>query len=142
MKILYFHQHFTTPQGRSGTRSYEMAKELVSRGHEVTIVCGSSRVGDTGLDIPFKKGRREGIVEGIGVIEFALPYSNADGFVKRAWTFLKFSFRSIKVVFTKQVDIVFATSTPLTAAIPGIVASWFTKATFIFEVRDLSLIHI
>ena len=137
MKVLYFHQHFTTPMGRSGTRSYEMAKELVSRGHEVTIVCGSSGVGETGLDTAFYRGRREGVVEGIGVIEFELPYSNADGFLKRAWTFLKFSFRSIKVVFSKRVDIVFATSTPLTAAIPGIVASWFTSAKFIFEVRDL-----
>ena len=38
MKILYFHQHFTTPKGSTGTRSYELARHLVSNGHEVTII--------------------------------------------------------------------------------------------------------
>ena len=42
MRILYFHQHFSTIAGAAGTRSYEMAKALVQSGHEVTIVCGST----------------------------------------------------------------------------------------------------
>ena len=28
MKILYFHQHFSTPKGAVGTRSYEMATRI------------------------------------------------------------------------------------------------------------------
>ena len=69
MKILYFHQHFTTPQGASGTRSYEFARRLISAGHEVTMVCGSYGAGDTGLGGEFRRGRREGTVDGIKVIE-------------------------------------------------------------------------
>jgi len=41
MKILYFHQHFSTPAGSTGTRSYEFGKALVRAGHHITMICGS-----------------------------------------------------------------------------------------------------
>ena len=69
MKVLYFHQHFTTRSGASGTRSYEFARTLVAAGHEVTMVCGSFSVGQTGLTGPFSRGKRRGQVDGIDVIE-------------------------------------------------------------------------
>jgi len=97
MKILYFHQHFSTPKGSTGVRSYAMAKKLVEEGHEVIMVCGSYGGGNTGLDQAFKSGRREGVVEGIRVIEFNIAYSNSDGFLKRTSLFLLFALRSIWV---------------------------------------------
>ncbi|GAA5111751.1 glycosyltransferase family 4 protein [Alloalcanivorax gelatiniphagus] len=137
MKVLYFHQHFSTPGGSAGTRSYEMARRLVEAGHQVTMVCGSYHGGQTGLDGPFRRGRREGRVDGIQVLEFNLAYANSDGFVKRAGLFLLFALRSVAVALTRRYDVVFATSTPLTAGIPGIVARWLRGKTFVFEVRDL-----
>ena len=94
VKIVYFHQHFSTPQGSTGIRSYEMARALVARGHRVVMVCGSFGAGNTGLCGDFVDGVRRGMVEGIEVVEFQLAYSNRDNFVKRARTFLKFSLRS------------------------------------------------
>ncbi|MDA7659051.1 glycosyltransferase family 4 protein [Akkermansiaceae bacterium] len=137
MHILYFHQHFSTPQGSSGIRSYEMARRLIDRGHAVTMVCGSYGGGVTGLSESFVRGRREGQVNGIHVIEFDLAYSNSDGFLKRSWVFLKFAFRSVGFALTAKYDVVFATTTPLTAGIPGIFARWIRRKTFVFEVRDL-----
>lgn len=137
MKVLYFHQHFCTPKGSGGIRSYEMAGRLVSRGHQVTMVCGSHGEAETGLAMPFKRGRRRGMVEGIDVIEFDLAYSNNDGFFKRALTFLRFAGRSSAVAFTEQYDVLFATTTPLTTGIPGILARWLRGKPFVFEVRDL-----
>ncbi len=137
MKVLYFHQHFSTPQGASGTRSYEMARRLVDRGHSVTMVCGQYGGGKTGLSGGFTRGSRTGRVDGIDVIEFALPYRNNDGFVRRSFTFLKYAWRSIAVALRHDCDLVFATSTPLTAGIPGIVASSLRRKPFVFEVRDL-----
>ena len=137
MKLLYFHQHFTTPRGASGTRSYEFARRLIDRGHEVTMVCGSYGAGDTGLTGEFRKGRRSGTVDGIRVTELHLPYSNADGFLRRSITFLKFAMRSIGIALSERYDLLFATSTPLTAAIPGIVARPIRRKPFVFEVRDL-----
>lgn len=137
MRVLYFHQHFSTPKGATGIRSYEMARRLVAQGHQVTMVCGSYGGGNTGLSGAFKSGKRQGQVEGIDVIEFDLAYANSDGFLKRAVSFLKFALRSIGVALTARYDLVFATTTPLTAGIPGIFARWLRNKPFVFEVRDL-----
>lgn len=137
MHILYFHQHFNTPDGAGGTRSYAMARRLIERGHQVTVVCGSYSNCRTGLIEGFRHGQRRGVVDGIGVIEFDLPYSNRHGFIKRTWTFIRFALRSISLVLILNYDLVFATSTPLTASIPGICAHLFRHKPFVFEVRDL-----
>lgn len=137
MKVLYFHQHFSTPKGAVGIRSYEMARRLIARGHQVTMVCGSYGGGDTGLVQSFVGGKRRGHVDGIDIIEFDLAYSNSDGFLKRAMTFVTFAMRSIGLALTERYDLVFATTTPLTAGIPGIFARWLRGKPFIFEVRDL-----
>ena len=137
MKILYFHQHFNTPKGTVGNRSYKMSQKLIEAGHSVVIVCGSYDGGVTGLDIPFKKGVRRDFVDGIDVIEFELPYSNSDGLLKRTGLFVRFALKSIGVALSEQYDLVFATTTPLTAGIPGIFARWFRHKPFVFEVRDL-----
>jgi glycosyltransferase involved in cell wall biosynthesis len=137
MNILYFSQHFSTPQGSTGQRAYEMARKLIARRHTVTIVCGSYKGGVTGLTTPFMKGMRHGNVDGIHVIEFNLNYANHDGFLKRTRTFLRFVVRSIKLVFTLNYDVIFATTTPLTVAVPGILGRWLRRKPFIFEVRDL-----
>jgi len=137
MKVLYFHQHFSTPQGAAGIRSYEMAKRLVARGHSVTMVCGSYAGGNTGLTQAFSRGRRRGKVDGIEVLEFDLTYSNAIDFVRRSIVFAKFALHCVGLVFSEPYDLVFATTTPLTAGIPGIIARWLRGKPFVFEVRDL-----
>jgi glycosyltransferase involved in cell wall biosynthesis len=137
LKILYFHQHFSTPSGSAGTRSYEMARRLIADGHEVTMVCGSYANGKTGLTESFRGGKRSGNVDGIRVIEFDLSSGNKDGFLKRSFTFARYAARSIGSALREPADVVFATSTPLTAGIPGIAAKWLRRKPFVFEVRDL-----
>jgi len=117
MNILYFHQHFSTPWGTAGTRSYEFARHLVREGHQVTMICGESDRTDTGLSGPFRRGRRVGEVDGIRVIELQVPYSNYDGLIKRSWAFLRYAVRSVGIALREECDLVFATSTPLTAGI-------------------------
>lgn len=137
MRVLYFHQHFSTPEGATGIRSYEMAKRLVESGHHVTMVCGSYKGGNTGLKSEFVNGKREGNVQGISVVEYDLAYANKDGFLRRTFTFLSFAFKSTLLTFKLDYDVVFATTTPLTAGIPGIFARWLRRKPFVFEVRDL-----
>ncbi|MEX0661279.1 MAG: glycosyltransferase family 4 protein [Balneolaceae bacterium] len=138
MNILYFHQHFSTPAGSTGTRSYEMARALIDRGHKVTMVCGSYQLAKSGLGPGADQaGVKRGVVDGIDVIEFQLPYSNNDSFLKRTYTFLKYSLKSSLLPFKEPFDLLFATSTPLTAGIPGIIMKRFKSKKFVFEVRDL-----
>ena len=135
MKILYCHQHFSTPKFGGGTRSYELAQRLLQRGHHISMVCG----GHTQFNLsPTKvKGISRGEIDGIDVIQISLPYSNKDSIAKRAITFIKFAWYGIRIALDEEYDLLFATSTPLTAGIPGIVAKLFKKKRFIFEVRDL-----
>jgi glycosyltransferase involved in cell wall biosynthesis len=95
------------------------------------------RSGNTGVAGEFKHGRRSGVVNGIRVVEFDLPYSNYDGFLKRSLTFLRFAQRSIRIAVAEKYDLIFTTSTPLTAGIPGIAARVLRQKPFVFEVRDL-----
>lgn len=130
MKIIYLHQYFTTPMMSGGTRSYEFAKSLAKSGHEVHVV-SSWRDADS-RPFSFKT-----IEDGIYVHWLSVPYSNKMGFYSRIVAFLKFAiFASIKAVKLRG-DVVFATSTPLTIAIPGIIASKLNNIPMVFEVRDL-----
>lgn len=137
MHILYIHQHFCTPQGSTGTRSFEFAKKIVQRGHVVTMICGSFQMANTGLTGPFYRGVRKGVVDGINVIEIGVAYSNYDGFLSRVKKFLAFSLKACKYALAIQYDIIFATSTPLTSALPGLLAKIVRRKRYIFEVRDL-----
>ncbi len=137
MRILYFHQHFATPQGAGGTRSYEFARALIARGHQVTLVCGAHA--QSGLQLPWdaQQGWSRGDVAGIDVISLPLAYANRDSLLRRAWVFTRFAWRSLQLALTKPYDLAFATSTPLTAALPGLAAKWLAGKPFVFEVRDL-----
>jgi glycosyltransferase involved in cell wall biosynthesis len=114
-----------------------MARALIARGHEVMMICGRYAGADSGLRGPFTRGRRTGVVAGINVVEFDLAYSNYQGFIKRSLMFLLFALRSIGLALSEKYDLVFATSTPLTAGVPGIFARWLRRKPFVFEVRDL-----
>lgn len=137
LRLLTFHQHFATPKGSSGTRSYEFARALIARGHQVTVISGAHQ--QSGLDLPYDEARswHRGDVDGIDVISLPLTYSNRDSLFRRGWTFLRFALRSVRLALTLDCDLVFATSTPITAVIPGLAAKWLRGKPFVFEVRDL-----
>jgi len=137
VKVLYYHQYFSTPDGAAGTRSYALARSLVEAGHQVQMVCLRDARTHTGLSGPFAKGQRLGLVDGIEVVEFDLPYSNHAGLLERALVFLRYSWQSLQLALRSNADLLFATTTPLTAGIPGIAARWLRGTPFVFEVRDL-----
>ena len=103
----------------------------------MTMVCGSFQMANTGLTAKFENGLRRGVVDGINVIEIDVSYSNYDGFLARVKKFVLFAMRASKLALTQKYDIIFATSTPLTTALPGLLAKYFRRKRFIFEVRDL-----
>lgn len=130
MKILYIHQYFSTPLQPGGTRSYWLSKELIKEGHEVVMLT-SARRGQ-------KKFLEKKNIEGISVIYVRNKYDGKMSAVSRVMSFIKFMVYSIWLgLKEKDVDLVFATSTPLTVAIPALFLKWIKKIPFIFEVRDL-----
>jgi glycosyltransferase involved in cell wall biosynthesis len=137
MHVLYFHQYFNTPRGASGIRSYEFARRLLARGHRVTMVCVNEETDP--IDLPGAPGApvRRGVIDGIEVIQFNLNYSNHQSLSQRSRIFFRFAARGVGLALKMDYDLVFATSTPLTAGLPGIFARWLRRKPFVFEVRDL-----
>ena len=134
MHILYIHQHFATPKGSTGTRSYEFARRWVKAGHKVTMVVGYYDVG--GLPSGKKLYRRLDI-EGINVVVVGTKYSNKQSYIRRMFSFISFCLFGLYAgLKTESVDIIYATSTPLTVGITAILLKWFKHAPYVFEVRD------
>jgi glycosyltransferase involved in cell wall biosynthesis len=134
MHILYIHQHFATPTGCTGTRSYEFARRWVKAGHKVTLITGYYDIG--GLKVTGSLYQKQNI-EGINVIIAGSKYSNKQSYLRRVISFLSFCLLSIYAgLRTKSVDVIYASSTPLTVGIPAMVIKWIKHIPFVFEVRD------
>jgi glycosyltransferase involved in cell wall biosynthesis len=131
LKIIYLHQYFNTPDMSGGTRSYEMARRMVAAGHEVQMVT-SYRESDANNNGWFRTDEA-----GIQVHWYPVPYSNNMSFTQRIRAFFSFALAARKKVMELDGDIIFATSTPLTIALPAVPASRKKKIPMVFEVRDL-----
>ncbi|OOE43959.1 glycosyltransferase family 4 protein [Salinivibrio kushneri] len=136
MNILYLHQYFATPDSFGGTRSYEMAKRLIDKGHNVTFITTSAFMSEK-VKSSLSRGWNFLLINGINVHVLHLPYSNKNGYLLRVIKFLIFCVRSSFKSLSIDSDMVFATSTPLTIAIPGVFYSKIKKVPMVFEVRDL-----
>lgn len=137
MRIIYIHQNFSTPEGSSGSRSFEMAKYLVERGHEVLMIYGKTFRGGSVLRRNGERGTLRGLYQGIELMELDVTFSNKQRNAIRFKSFIRFALMATKIVLSEKCDLLFATSTPLTVGIPGIVMKLVRpKLPFVFEVRD------
>ncbi|MDM5190876.1 glycosyltransferase family 4 protein [Bacillus sp. DX4.1] len=122
MNILYIHQYFQVNSG--GTRSFEFSKYLAEEGNNVTILTGN-KVNINQYD-------------GIDIISTNTQYKQGYSFIKRVYAFLHFMIKSILLgIKQKDTDIIFATSTPLTIGVTGLLVSKILKKKYVFEVRDV-----
>jgi glycosyltransferase involved in cell wall biosynthesis len=128
MRILYLHQFFVTRAGAGGTRSYEFARRFVSRGHDVRMLTAG-------------EGRQE--VEGIEVVGVSGGYSDyvsatAVSYPRRMLAFARFGLAATAAALRgPRPDVIYATSPPLTMALPALAAAARWRAPLVFEVRDL-----
>lgn len=134
MRILYLHQYFVPPEASGGTRSYEQARRLVARGHEVTLVTSNAMM-------PARYRNTESVtyteLDGIRLVVLPVAYENRMDYRARMAAFARFAAGATQVAMRHPSDVVFATSTPLTIALPGLVASFGRRVPMVFEVRDL-----
>jgi glycosyltransferase involved in cell wall biosynthesis len=128
VRILYLHQFFMTREGAGGTRSYEFARRFVERGHRVRMVTA---------------GTTTRTVDGIHVVGVPGAYSDymratAMSNVGRMAAFARFAAgATIAALRGPRPDVIYATSPPLTMALPALAASLRWRAPLVFEVRDL-----
>jgi glycosyltransferase involved in cell wall biosynthesis len=134
MRVLYIHQYFVTPAGYGGTRSYELARRLVAAGHQVTLITSSAFFGS---DLPSSHNWSYCEVAGINIHVVHIPYSNRMSYSQRMKAFVEFATKASLHARSQPADVVFASSTPLTIAIPGIYAAKCQNKPLVLEIRDL-----
>ncbi len=137
MRILYFHQYFGTRDSAGATRSFELARRFVERGHQVTVVSSVAQLDDAPRTAGWSPIVRD-TVEGIELVLLNVPYSNYFSHLRRISAFARFTAgASVVGPLLPRPDVVFATSTPLTIGIPGLLSARLRGVPFVFELRDL-----
>jgi glycosyltransferase involved in cell wall biosynthesis len=130
MHVVYLHQYFNTPKMSGGTRSFEVGRRLVAAGHRVDMI--------TSWQEPTRqKGWFMTDECGISVHWLPVRYSNHMSNFSRIIAFCNFAIRAAARARRIRGDIVFASSTPLTIAIPAVYAARRCRIPMVFEVRDL-----
>ena len=128
MRILYIHQYFLIPSESAATRSYWISQELIRRGHHVIMLSATGKRHEEGVEM----------IDGIEVHYVKNPYANYMSTLRKLWSFLRFIRQAIQVAKKiKNVDLVYATSTPLTVGYIAMRIKSRFKIPYVFEVRDL-----
>ena len=130
MKITYLHQYFHTPEVPGSTRSYEMARRFVARGHEVNLITADRHAAPG-------SGWRVSDEAGIRVHWLPVPYSNEMSVRERIGAFFNYARGAARRAASLPADLIFASSTPLTIALPAVWAAKRQRVPMVFEVRDL-----
>ena len=127
MKVLYIHQYFRTPEEGGAIRSYYLAKGMVENGIDVELITSHN-----------KKYEEVKNVEGIKVHYLPVFYDNTLGFLQRVIAFYRFMrLARKKARAIKNIDVCYATSTPLTIGISAMRIKKELNIPYYFEVRDM-----
>lgn len=140
MNIWIFNHYAIGPGSSGGTRHYDLAKELVEKGHHVTIFASSFN----------HQALKEEHIEGSKQIYIKKSYNGVD-FIwiktppyqkndkNRVFNMLSYSKKAYSVAkgITQNPDIVIGSLVHPLAAFIGYLVSRKKKATFYFEERDL-----
>ena len=133
MHILYMVQYFNSPDDPGGSRAYEFAGRWAAAGHEVTLLAGNlnhktlSTISSPTVAPP-----------GVRVVRVRTYNRIRGSYARRVVNFLSFAAGAlIRALTIPRVDVVYASSTPLTTGAAGFAVALVKRARFVFEVRDL-----
>ncbi len=131
MKIVYLHQFYITPKEAGGTRSYYLSQALSNAGHDVVMITSNIKH----RDWPFLKRESHGKVR---ILYINNHYDPRMGKLARIVSYLRFVIISSFYAWRERdVDMVYASSTPITIGLPALLCRWRSKSRFVFELRDL-----
>jgi len=143
MHILLIHQAFAALDEPGGTRHHELARFLIQKGHQVTVIASkvSYLTGDKAIPPrpPICYANRGGQAD--GGVKFCAPTPiNAlhKSFVHRVFAFLSFMVSSFLVgLSVRNVDVVWVHRRPFFQGVTAWALQGSKGRSFLFEVRDL-----
>lgn len=136
MHILVIHQFYLAPGEPGGSRFNEFARLWSEAGHQVTVVTGNlEHTTGTQSSEKLVQHSKDGAVD---VYRCFVPTTYHRSYLGRAWAFAAFGVSSLLPLLNlRGVDVIVATSPPLTTSISGTLYSKMLGVPWIFEVRDL-----
>ena len=140
MNIWIINHYALTPDQAGGTRHYDIARQLIAKGHKVTIIASSFHYA-LHKEMKTYPSDQEYLIEEIEGINFiwikTTPYLTNG--IKRVLNMLEFT-RQLKVLKTlplSKPDIIVGSSVHLFAVYGAYKLSKFFKVPFVMEVRDI-----
>jgi glycosyltransferase involved in cell wall biosynthesis len=133
MHILIIHQAFASLDEPGGTRHFEFARLLTSRGHRVTVIASPVSYITGG----HTKGTHAEM-EGVTILRASVYNAHHKSFFHRVLAFFSFMISSFWIgLRVKNVDVVWGTSPPIFQGVTAWLLARIKGAKFLFEVRDL-----
>lgn len=141
MRILYLSQYFPPEVGATQTRAYEMARNFVRLGHQVTMLAEIPNH-PSGIISPEYLGKvyERTELEGIDVIRLWVKTSPVKNFRNRMLFYLTFMVNATLagiLLARKRYDVIYASSPPLFIGGAALALSYLRRIPLVFEVRDL-----
>jgi glycosyltransferase involved in cell wall biosynthesis len=141
MRLLYLSQYFPPEVGATQTRAYEMARHLVSAGHQVTMLTEVPNH-PSGIIPPEYHGRffDRADLDGIDVIRVWVKASPTKTFATRMLFYLSYMLTATLaglLLARGRYDLIYATSPPLFVGGAALALSFLRRIPLVFEVRDL-----
>ncbi len=133
MKIVIVNQYAQPPDGPGNTRTHAFARELVARGHAVTVVAAP-----LGYMSRAPRGGRckRHLIDGVRYRWLRVPTASGNN-VGRIMGMLLFGCRVCLLRRTKGMDVVMGSSPSPFAAAGAAVLAFRARVPFVMEVRDL-----
>lgn len=140
MEILLISHYFPPEIGAPSARLYEMAKEWIKEGHNVTVLTGFPNH-PTGVipDSYLGKTSMEENMDGIRVIRSYVYATPNEGFVKKTLGHISFMLSSVLQSFFKvnKPDVVVVSSPTYFSMFSASFYSIFKRADLVLDIRDL-----
>lgn len=138
MHILLIHQAFTSLNEPGGTRHHELARYLVEKGHQITVIASpvSYLTGKSSSShIPWITKQEE---YGLTILRTYTYPALHRSFIHRLLSFLSFMLSSFFAgMQVKNIDLIWGTSPPIFQGLTAWLVARLKGAKFVFEVRDL-----
>ena len=140
MNVLLIHQYYLGKNEGGGSRFNEMCKYWAEDGLDITVVAGTVHYA-TGIKDEKYKGKwnvREQDKK-VKVIKCFVAGCYNKNFLGRFFGYVSFFLSSLwaGLFHIGKIDVIIATSPPLTVGLTAILLSFFRRTPFIFEIRDL-----
>ena len=139
MKILIFYQYYL-PRNLGGVNRFnQLVSKWIEAGVDCTVIC--SKKSQFGVKIARGSEEEAPRGEGFGKLKIKRvgpSFGKKGNFISRIFSYMAFSvFSFFAGLFERDVDVILASSPPLTTAITGLWLRFFKRKPLVFDVRDL-----